>query len=202
MPLRSDIVGVVLAGGSSSRMGADKALLPLAGAPIITYAARTLCEVFSEVVVSVGTQERYSFLGLREISDVFKDSGPLAGIHSALLEARDRPVFVIACDLPFVNRELVEFVLGSGKPMRTRVAAAEGRVQPLFGQYDPNILPHIEHCLQVRDLGVLKALDRYDHDVVAIDPSLPFFRPNILQNINTRSDYYTSSGSPLENESQ
>jgi molybdopterin-guanine dinucleotide biosynthesis protein A len=201
MPLRSDIVGVVLAGGSSSRMGTDKALLPLAGAPIITYAARSLSEVCSEVIVASGDQGRYSFLGLREIFDVFKDSGPLAGIHSALLEARDHPVFVIACDLPFVNRELVEFVIDSGNLTRTRVASAEGRIQPLFGLYDPKILTHLEHCLRTRELSVLKALAGYEHDVVVIEPSLPFYRPNILQNINTRSDYHTTSGRSLASDS-
>ena len=80
MPLRSDIIGVVLAGGASSRMGTDKALLPLGGAPIITYAAKALSSVFSEVVVSSGSGKRYAFLGLNEISDVFNDSGPLGGI--------------------------------------------------------------------------------------------------------------------------
>jgi len=63
MPLRSDIIGVVLAGGASSRMGTDKALLPLGGAPIITYAAKALSSVFSEVVVSSGSGKRYAFLG-------------------------------------------------------------------------------------------------------------------------------------------
>jgi len=62
MPLRSDIVGVVLAGGASSRMGVDKAILPLGGAPIITYAARALSDVFADVIVSSGGEKRYSFL--------------------------------------------------------------------------------------------------------------------------------------------
>ncbi len=198
MPLRSDIVGVVLAGGASSRMGVDKAILPLGGAPIITYAPKALSDVFSDVIVSSGGEKRYSFLGLKEITDVFKNSGPLGGIHAALLDAQDRPVFVIACDLPFVNRELVEYVLGSGESTRTRVASAEGRVQPLFGLYDAKILQHIERCLQERSLSVLKALDGYDHDVVPIGPSLPFFRPNILQNINTLSDYRSTAGNTFE----
>ena len=200
MPLRSDIVGVVLAGGASSRMGVDKAILPLGGAPIITYAARALSDVFADVIVSSGGEKRYSFLGLKEITDVFKNSGPLGGIHAALLHARDRSVFVIACDLPSVNRGLIEYVLGSGEATRTKVASAEGRVQPLFGLYDAKILPHVEHCLLERSLGVVRALDGYDHDVVTIGPSLPFFHPNILHNINTRSDYDTIAGNRDEHE--
>lgn len=202
MPLRSDILGVVLAGGASSRMGEDKAMLPLGGAPMISYAARSLSGVFSEVVVSSGSERRYSFLGLREILDVFSDSGPLAGIHAALVEAQHRPVFVVACDLPFVDRELVEYVLGWGKPSRTRVATAEGRVQPLLGLYDAKVLPHIERCLRERSLSVVRALEGADHDVVPLLPSLSFFRPNILYNINTRSDYHMSARRPLENERQ
>ncbi|HCA81229.1 MAG TPA: hypothetical protein DEP53_15970 [Bacteroidetes bacterium] len=198
MPLRSDIIGVVLAGGASSRMGTDKALLPLGGAPIITYAAKALSSVFSEVVVSSGSGKRYAFLGLNEISDVFNDSGPLGGIHASLLAAERRPVFVVACDLPFVNRELVEYVLAHGEPTRTRIAESEGRLQPLFGLYDPNILPHVEQCLQKGLLSVVKALRGFEHDVVPIGPLLSFYRPNMFQNINTLSEYHSTSGSSFE----
>lgn len=189
MPLRPEIVGVVLAGGASSRMGTDKAMLPLAGSPLISYPVKTLSGVFSEVFVSSGSEKRYSFLGLEEVIDVFANSGPLGGIHSSLLAAQQRPIFVIACDLPFVSRELVEYVLEAREPGRSRIVEWEGRIQPLLGIYDPQILPHTEHCLQEGLFSVMKMLQGYDHDVVPITTSLPFYRPNILQNINTRSDY-------------
>lgn len=198
MLIRNDIVGVVLAGGSSSRMGADKALLPLGGAPLITRGADALSAVFSEVLVSSGAVKRYAFLGLNEIIDVFTDSGPLGGIHAALLAADNRPIFVIACDLPFVNRELVEYILAQGEPARTRIAESEGRIQPLFGLYDPNILPHLELCLREGRFSVVKALMEYNHDVVPIGPHLSFFRPNILQNVNTMSDYQSTTESSDE----
>ena len=198
MPLRSDIVGVVLAGGVSSRMGADKALLPLGGTPIIKHVADVLSSVFSEVMVSSGAGHRYAFLGLNEITDVFKNSGPLAGIHTSLVAAKHRPIFVIACDLPFVKRELIEHVLAWGEPGRTRIAASEGRIQPLLALYDPNILPHLEHCLRNGRLSVVNALKSYDHDVIPIGPHLTFFRPNLLQNINSLSDYRSIADSSLE----
>lgn len=193
-------MGAILAGGTSSRMGSDKAELLFGGVHLITYGAHTLASVFSEVVVSSGKEKRYSFLGLKEIADIYGDRGPLAGLHACLAAAEGRPVFVLACDLPFVTRDLVEFVLDARRDSQTIVTSAGDAVQPLCGVYDPAALPHFERCLKEESLSVFNALHGLkNRSTVHIGPELGFFRPYLLHNINSPNDIQATLRSALEN---
>jgi molybdopterin-guanine dinucleotide biosynthesis protein A len=203
MPLRKDVMGAILAGGTSSRMGSDKATLLLGGVPLIAYAAHTLTSVFSDVVVSSGKAPRYSFLGLPEITDIIEDRGPLGGIHACLAAAKGRPVFVLASDLPFVTPALVEYLLHARSHQQTVVASDGDNVQPLCGIYDPTSLPHLERCLEEASLSVMKALVGLGkYTTLQIGPQLRFFHPHLLHNINSPNDIHAHLRSSLENQKE
>ena len=73
-----DVTGVILAGGRSSRMGEDKALLQYNGKPFIQHIAETLLQILPHVIVISDRQKEYSFLNLPIYPDLFCDCGPLA----------------------------------------------------------------------------------------------------------------------------
>ena len=86
------VVGAVLAGGQSRRLGRDKALLPWSGKPLVLRPFEVLQEAVAEAVIVTVSGRSYDDLGIPVIHDRFEGMGPLAGIHAALDWARSRPV--------------------------------------------------------------------------------------------------------------
>lgn len=198
MSPRTEIVGAILAGGTSSRMGVDKALLPIRGIPIIAHLARMLSGVFSEVLVLPGKRASYSFLHLPHIRDVFEGCGPLGGIHAALQHAAPRPVFVLACDLPFVTPPLIEYLLSHSASAHAVIPLFNGRTQPLCALYMPTCLQPIGSRLTGGRYSVLRALEEIKHTVIPITAQLPFYVPNILANINIERQYLELAKQEIE----
>ncbi len=195
---KSAIVGAVLCGGASRRMGRDKALVEVGSRPMIARAAEALGAVFDDVVLASGGGGAYSFLGLPEVADRHPGSGPLAGIDAALAWAAPRPVFALACDLPFVGAGLV-------RHLAARAAAAPERLdavwlpvlvggergqprQPLCAVYGPGCAAAIGRRLAARRLRALDLLAELPVIEVPIGPELAFFRPELLDNVNLPAD--------------
>ena len=103
----SDITGVILAGGKSSRFGSNKALAIVDGKPLIQHVADLISSLFAECLLVTNTPAEYEFLSLPMTHDRYRDSGPLAGIHAALLKIRTPRAFVVACDMPNLSQELI-----------------------------------------------------------------------------------------------
>ncbi|MFY9730432.1 MAG: molybdenum cofactor guanylyltransferase [Candidatus Acidiferrales bacterium] len=103
--------GFILAGGESSRMGRDKALLELEGVALIVRTAR-LVESAAERCAIVGDTVRLEGLELLVIEDDFPGAGPLGGIATALRASQAEWNLVVACDLPYLTREWLEFLIG------------------------------------------------------------------------------------------
>jgi molybdopterin-guanine dinucleotide biosynthesis protein A len=194
MTKRSDILGALLAGGRSARMGLDKALLPLNGVPLVQYSAMALTEVFDEVVVVADEGKKFEFLHLPVIPDLIKNCGPLGGIYSALCHANGRAVFVLSCDTPFVTPELIAHIVEFGAPTLTRIPLVNERLQPLCGLYGQDVLQTIEHDIKRGAYKVLETLKGIQYTPIPITPRLPFFTPNLLRNLNTPAEYELISG--------
>jgi molybdenum cofactor guanylyltransferase len=189
MNRRSGIVGALLAGGKSTRMGREKALLPLNGLPMIQHIAELLSSVFQDVIIVGDKAESLEFLKLPIISDVFHECGPLGGIHAALLRSKPRSSFVVPCDTPSVSRELIEYLLDFEAATETKIASINGLPEPLCGVYSSDCLPTIERNLQNGKLSVLNSLADIGHTIVPITPDLPFYNPSLLRNVNRPEDY-------------
>jgi len=189
MSKRLDIMGAILAGGKSTRMGTEKALLSLKGRPMIQYVSDTLAALFSEVIVVGGDKDRYGFLRLEIVPDVFKGCGPLGGIQAALNRAKPLPVFVLSCDTPFIPLEMIDHILSFKGAASTKIATFDGVIQPLCGLYDSASIGAIEHDLREGKYSVLKTISNIDHTVVPITSDLPFFTPQIFWNVNRPEDY-------------
>jgi molybdopterin-guanine dinucleotide biosynthesis protein A len=182
--LRNDIVGVILAGGKSNRMGTDKALVPLNGKPLIEHVANTLKEVFQRVIIISDRVKAYEFLGLQVFSDIHKDCGPLGGIHAAFVHSGAEAIFVASCDIPFISKELIEYLVHFESKADATVPSFEARIHPLCGLYSRRCLPFIEDSLKNRTFKVLDILKRFHTDVIPITSDLPFYKNDLLLNLN------------------
>ena len=156
MVLPATIVGVLLAGGRSSRMGGgDKCLLPLGGEPMLTHIIARLSPQVSDLVLNANGESRFAAFGLPIVMDRLGGQiGPLAGVHAGIEWATaNRPgsrfVITAATDTPFFPTDLVSRFLASlegGEP-KLLVARSEEGVHPVFGLWPVSLAPAIETSL-------------------------------------------------------
>jgi molybdenum cofactor guanylyltransferase len=189
MKADSKIVGVILAGGKSSRMGRNKALIEWEGLPLIAHVARTLQSLFQRVLIVADDAEPYRFLQLQVWPDIFKDAGPLGGIHAGFLHSGAASIFVSACDTPFLSPALIEYIIRYPSEASAKVARRDGRLHPLCAVYARSALPFVQQALENGELQVKKVLRRLKAEEVAITDELPFYHPLLLKNFNTPADF-------------
>jgi len=141
---------IILAGGRSSRMGADKSLLSVDGQPIIERICERLAGRFDRILISANEPEKLAFLGLEIVADKIPGQGPLMGIASALEASSSELNFVVACDIPHIHIGLVEEMLAeadrSGADVVVPTTGSE-EYEPLFAVYRKSTLEAINKVL-------------------------------------------------------
>ena len=154
----------ILAGGKSQRMGQDKAIMPFLGVALIHRILDRLGGLAAEVIVIAPESKEYLSLGIRIAPDLLPGRGPLGGLYTALFAASQQVVATVACDMPFVNAELLAHqrdILFSDK-MDVVVPSSERGLEPLHTIY------RRETCLPV----VREALDAGEHRVISWFPKV------------------------------
>ncbi len=155
---------VIQAGGRSSRMGQDKALMPFLGRPLVAHVAGRLSELADELLVTTNQPADYAFLGLPLFGDILPGMGALGGLYTALSAAREPFVAVIACDMPFVQIELLraQFNLLEGEGVDAVIPRSPVGLEPLHGVYRKvTCLPAVRAALEAgerRMVGWLPAV--------------------------------------------
>ncbi len=189
----------VLAGGKSTRMGRNKALLPIHGRPLLVHIIERLKPLADEVLVIARTPETYTFLGVPVILDRYEDVGPLAGLHAAFTAAHGDLAMVVACDMPLVRRETFAYLLSLAEGVDVVMPRIQGREEPLHAVYRPvTCLPAVEaaiHRGQKRLISFLPDVRvRYVDDTMlrGVDPELRSF-----VNVNTPEEWERWVGVPF-----
>lgn len=184
--IREPATAVILAGGRSRRMGADKSMLPVAGKPMIQLILEQLRPHFSDVIVSANDPERYAFLGVKTVPDRTPGLGPLMGIASAMDESKTDLNFVIACDMPDVELDMVSrmLVAAHGYDGVVPVGGVD-LYEPLFAVYRKVVAATALHFLEG---GRRRIIDVFaEHNISFMQ--LAGAGRNALSNINTPQDY-------------
>lgn len=148
---------IVLAGGASRRMGANKALLTIDGnETLIARVVRHMRPLTDDRLLVTNTPELYADLGLRQTNDLYPGKGPLAGLHAGLSAARHEWVFAVACDMPLVDHRLVRYMilLSQGQQAVVPRPTAD-TLEPLHALYGKTCLPAIEERLAAGDLRMI-----------------------------------------------
>lgn len=139
--MRDVTTAVIFAGGKSSRMGKDKALLPFSNYSTLTeFQQDKLSTLFDEVYVSA-KENKFDF-DCRVILDNYSENSPLVGLISVFETLKAEEVFILSVDAPFVNKETIEKLLEHNESsFDVIVAQSPSGVQPLCGLYKRSILP-------------------------------------------------------------
>ncbi|HLY08042.1 MAG TPA: molybdenum cofactor guanylyltransferase [Planctomycetota bacterium] len=134
----------ILAGGASRRMGRNKALLPFRGAPLIRHQIDILSPLFSEILISANDASPYLPFKRRVVPDLLVEPCSLSGVHALLKAATAPRVFVVACDLPFLNPTLIRKLLDVPGDFDVIVPDTADGLEPLHALYGRSCLPAIE----------------------------------------------------------
>src|SRR5215470_7625949 len=105
------ITGVILAGGKSSRMGQNKALMALGGQRLVDRVVTVMRSVFDDLLMVTNTPEVYAELGVPMVRDVWSEKGSLGGIYSAIYHVATPYCLVVACDMPFLQAAVLHYLL-------------------------------------------------------------------------------------------
>jgi molybdopterin-guanine dinucleotide biosynthesis protein A len=182
--------GFVLAGGKSSRMGTDKALLELKGVTLAEHTRDLLMNVCERVAI-LGAPALYGHLGECH-ADLYTDCGPLAGIHVALLNSQTRLNLITAVDTPFLTVDFLEYLLecAAGSAAVVTVPEIAGYVQPLCAVYTPAFLPVAETALRNGRYKIAPLFSEVESQVLT-GQQLGRFAPDtgMFDNLNTPEDY-------------
>lgn len=166
-----DCTAIILAGGESSRMGRDKAALPLNGKPLLQTVIDAVQPLFAHTLVSV--REPRAGIALQQVCDKQTGAGPLAGLASALERIATPWAFVVACDMPFIVPAVIERLAALRGSHHAVVPLAAGHAQPLLAFYARSCLPLLRERLACGDRSLMGALKMLDVRYVEADELLP-----------------------------
>ncbi len=180
--MKHKIPAVIFAGGKSSRMGKDKALLPFGThASLTAYQYFRLEQIFDTVYVSSKTKD-FGF-DAPIISDLYPDYSPMAGLVSVFESLDAERCFILSVDAPFVTEEIIAALMTADTDCDAVIARSHGKVQPLCGIYSRSILPRAKTALQqgLHKMGILLA----ESHTVYVD----FDEEDAFININRPDEY-------------
>ena len=163
--------------------------MPLAGLPLIEHVLRRVEGLGDELLITTNRPEAYAHLDARLVSDSIPGTGPLAGLQTALRAASGEAVLVVACDMPFVERGLLEHMLDMISDADVVIPRKDGLIEPLQAVYARHCLPAVEKAIQQGEQRVVsffpevRVLNVEGETLERLDPQgLSFF------NINTPED--------------
>jgi molybdopterin-guanine dinucleotide biosynthesis protein A len=191
---------VILAGGLNTRFPVPKGLITISGTTIMERSLGIMRGLFDEVFISTNSPSLYFGLGARMLGDVLPSRGPMSGIFTALINSGDAPLFVAACDMPFIQPEVIRLICSthielSDSTVDATIPVFDEEPQPLFGVYWKSVLPALEEAVMQDKVTLRRFLEEIkvrfvDEDVVRrIDPEGRSFI-----NINDPGDYEAISG--------
>ena len=171
--------GFILTGGASSRMGRDKALLDWEGRPMVVHVA-SIVEAVTGPVTLIGAPEKYGQMGFAVIADKESGMGPLAGIRTVLENTAADWNLIVACDMPYLNSELLARLLHSAASGSADCLMPTG--QPLCAVYHRRCLGEVDKALNAGIRKVWDGLSNLRVELFEVDEPLCF------QNLNRPQD--------------
>jgi len=196
------VAAFILAGGKSMRMGADKAFIMLDGRPLLARALELAHSVSSDVRI-VGDAAKFAPFG-PVVADVFRNCGPLGGIHAALRASRADLNLILAVDIPFVSPPLLQYLIrraNTAAAARATVPQTSGRWQPLCAIYRREFANLAEQALRAGDYKIDALFAAAQAQAIGEEELMTAgFSAEIFRNLNTREELEaarTADGSRL-----
>ena len=137
--------GIILAGGKSTRMQANKSFEKIKGRTLIEIIVNILKPIFNDKIIIITNEtELYGHLNVRLHRDLLQGKGPLGGIYTGLMVSPSFYNFFLPCDMPFVNGEAIEYMIEEKEGYDVIVPVIRGYIEPLYGIYSKSALNQLK----------------------------------------------------------
>ena len=187
-----EVTGIILAGGKSSRLGTDKGLQELCGKPLISYSIKVLSELCSTIIISTSSDAYQSF-GYKTVADEIPGIGPMGGIYSALKQSKTQKNLVLSCDLPFVSKELLSYIMENSNGCQVAVPwQGNQHYEPLCGFYNLSVVEQMNDFIQNGNYKLPDLFDKISINRLVINSELEFYDDNLFLNVNSKYDLATA----------
>lgn len=187
------MTAIILVGGKSRRMGVNKAFLKINGKTFLERQISLLKTIFNEILISANSPAEYEGFGIPVITDIYPDKGPLGGIYTALTNSSSDYSFIIACDMPFVEKSLISELADSIKGYDVVVPENGQYLEPLHAFYSKRCIVPIKKQIDSGNLRITDFFPLVNVKKVAIDKFIsPNRYNNPLTNLNTPDEYKES----------
>lgn len=186
--MKKNISGAILAGGKSRRMGFNKAFIEIDGRSIISRAASVMSAVFGDPVIIANDPALYAGLGLPIIPDEVQGAGSLGGIHTALHHSRTEYVFIVACDMPWLDETCIRRVIDAVDGSDCVVPFISGRLHPMHAAWSRQALAPLAEAISRGELRINDMLAKLSIKRLTAGHfnGMPIERS--VENVNTRED--------------
>jgi molybdopterin-guanine dinucleotide biosynthesis protein A len=189
--MNGTISGVILAGGSASRLqGMIKPKIIIEGRPIITRILSVIRDLFGEIIIVTNTRgEFFDFKGCRIIADEITGAGPLGGIHAAMKASECESVFVFAGDMPYLDRSLIVKMIQAYHECgcKALIPSVGGSIEPLHSVYSNSLLDKLQTFLSSGQEMAVRAFIK-TIDVRFMEMAASEGNKRIFTNINSPMD--------------
>jgi len=184
------MTGVVLAGGKSSRMQRNKALLEMQGQTLMEHSLEVLQSSFAEVFISSNEQEFYTKYGVPIVPDKVGAQGPLGGLQACLEVASYEVVFFTACDMPFIQGDVIAYLAQWTEQYDIVVPCTSSGEHYLHAYYNRRCLPIITKNLKRNSFKVQSIYSACKVRYVREDELRQFGNPaKLFGNVNTPEEW-------------
>ncbi len=201
------IAAIVLAGGKNRRLGRSKVLEPIVGKSLIERVVERIKPLTSQIII-VTSREQLDLpvaCNAEILADIYPDKGPLGGIYTGLLASRSPQSLVVACDMPFLNTQLLSYMVELSREFDVVAPRLrEEMVEPLHSIYSRNCLGGMKTQLEGNELEVYSILNtvrvRYVDraECQKFDPQLlSFFNINCQTDLDYAAELATKNARGL-----
>ena len=183
------MTGIILSGGKNIRMGTNKAFIKVDGERLIDKTVRLFKNIFDEVILVTNSPLEYLDQDVKIVADIVKGKGAMGGIYTGLFYSTCDCSFVSACDMPFLNKSFIEYMIANVRHHDIVVPNPPDGLQPLHAIYSSKCLPHIKKLIDMDKLKItsffkkLKVLKIPADEIKTFDPE-----GRIFININSKED--------------
>ena len=190
--MKKNITAIILAGGKSTRMGQEKSLILFSGKPLIEVLIDKLSRIFNNLMIITNKPDLYKKYGIEIHTDLLKNHGSLGGIYTGLFYSKTNYNFICACDMPFLNENLIKFMLKKTGSYDIIIAQHNARLEPLSAIYSKSCITPIKEQLSKNNLKItdffssVKVKTITENEIMTFDAEGKCF-----VNINTREDFHT-----------
>lgn len=188
--LYNHVTGIILAGGLSKRYGQNKAFLEIGGIRLIDRIKEEMENIFKRLILIANEKKSFEYLGIPIIEDLIKGLGPIGGIYTGLMNISDQAGFFVACDMPFINKRLIRYMLDIKDNHEAVVPLVANEVEPLHAIYSKSCLKPIRNLIDSKYYRVRYFYNQISVRYVKEDEIRKFGSPSkAFLNINTPDEF-------------